>query len=414
MSGSSNGTYLTYNNLCDMVKSIVTQYWDDYYKIKKSYKQEIEKKKYEIKQKKDEIEQLKKTIEDFPKSFAFEKDSDDMEKVGEKVNVDEQKEDEEAVLNPRGRGRRKNLDAPEYQKYFTLLKQKSPEHSVRQRMEWDGVPSGIIKEIILKNEELRQEEVQPEEKEGEGLGLESLESVDQSKNIKKVNYLQGEGEGEVEIGEGEIGEGEWRMKRGGGKGQGKGEVEIGQGKEEGEGEVEIGQGQKDILTQKAKKEEEVEDKKRQEHDLEHEAKGLIDDYEKYLFVKFFSETSNDIIPLFGQGDFTTNTVIVEKLEKFEHKIMHIKISNYEKMKLFLCALCDNGYCIESLKMLFEKVIFPNAIGSDLDNLRFIDKQIQSIYNDYRSKKFIYDTKDHNYDLKKNYSLCIFILHNCIL
>lgn len=372
MTGSSNGTYLTYNKLCDDVKTIVTKYWDNYYE-KKNYI------KHEIEEKKDEIEQLKKTIKVLPKHFG--EHSYDNEKVGEdeKVKVGEQKEDDEAEIGLRSNrhGRRKIRDAPplfairpdvissdtnlgfdtnledKYQKYFTLLKQKIPEHNVIQTMVRHGVPSGIIDEIILKNQELRQQEVQLEEKSGEG---------------------------------------ELRMERGGGKGQGKeeGEVEIGQGKGEGE------------------KDKEDEEKQR----LVTELNEKIDDYEEYLFVKYFTDHSQDIKAHFGQEEFNDNTDIVEKLENFERKIMHIKISNHEKMKLFLCALWDNGYCIESLKMLFETVIFKNGIVTDLDDLHFSDKQIKSIYNDYRSKRKNFN-HDNN-DLKKRYSLYIFILHNCIL
>lgn len=279
---SPNDTYLTYNNLCDNVKKIVTKYWDDYYEIKKS--------------KKNVIEQLKKKIGEM---------SNPNQQQGGGDNYVSEDDSDNNTLTTKGKRKRK-LDLQ------------------RQNLQ--------LKRLERKEDDEEDEEKSSDDKE---------KSPDDEEDEEEDN----------------------------------------------------------------------EEKQR----LITELNEKIDDYKKYLFVKYFIDHSQDIKPHFGQGDFSKNSKIIEKLEEFERKIMHIKISNLEKMKLFLCALWDNGYCIDELIDLFQiqkKLNYKSfpVFGIDLLNdLEFHDKQIKSIYNDYRIKNF-----NHDDNLKKRYSLYIFILHNCIL
>lgn len=90
-----------------------------------------------------------------------------------------------------------------------------------------------------------------------------------------------------------------------------------------------------------------------------------------------------------------------KINDFEKKLKHMKISNLEKIKLLLCALWSMGYKEKNLETIFNKNIYISS-NTTYNN----DKQLELIINEFNNK---FDNSIQDPNLFR-----LYLIHNCIL
>ena len=117
-------------------------------------------------------------------------------------------------------------------------------------------------------------------------------------------------------------------------------------------------------------------------------------YKNYSFIDYIIDNKTDRFIIIRNIDNSDKI----KINDFEKKLKHMKISNLEKIKLLLCALWSIGYKEKNLENIFIKNMY---ISSTIYNN---DKQLELIINEF-NKKFDNSIQDW---------IHLYLIHNCIL